>query len=288
MKQIIITSDDFGLSSGVNRAVEKGWQDGILTCASIMAGGGAFDQAVQIARRNPALQVGLHLTLVQGSSALPPEKIPGLVDAAGKFRDNPVAAGMRYFFDKGLYKQLQMEIEAQIIRVKDAGIPLTHIDGHLNIHLHPTVFSILEELMPRHGITSFRLSRERLLHNLAWNRERIAGKSLERIIFGALSSHARPVLKRLNIRHAREVKGVLNSGRMIEEYLLNILDGLGQGVTELYFHPGILPDEEITRRMPDYRHEDELAALTSQRIREKLTALSIELTNYRGDRKAYV
>lgn len=285
MKQLIITSDDFGLSPGVNAAVEMAWRDGILTCASIMPGGAAFDEAVAIARRNPGLQVGLHLTLVQGSSVLPPKEIPGLVDGAGNFRDNPVAAGMRYFFDKGLYKQLLREIEAQIRRVKDAGIPVTHIDGHLNIHLHPTVFSILTELMPRYGIASFRLSRERLFHNLAFDRERIAGKALERLIFGALSSHARSGLERMGMRLACEVKGVLNSGRMSETYILNILDGLGEGLTEIYFHPGILPDGEITRRMPDYRHEDELAALTSLRVRRKLTALAIELTNYRGDRK---
>jgi len=285
MKQLIITSDDFGLSPGVNAAVEKAWQDGILTCASIMPGGAAFDEAVAIARRNPGLQVGLHLTLVQGSAVLPPEKLPGLVDAAGTFRDNPVAAGMRYFFDKGLYKPLLQEIEAQIRRVKDTGIPLTHIDGHLNIHLHPTVFSILEELMPRYGITSFRLSRERLVHNLTFDRERIAGKAVERFIFGALSSHARSALNRMGIRHACEVKGVLNSGRMSEAYILNILGGLGEGLTEIYFHPGILPDGEITRRMPDYHHEDELAAITSPRVGEKLAALGIALTNYRGDRK---
>ncbi|GFE60211.1 hopanoid biosynthesis-associated protein HpnK [Geobacter sp. AOG2] len=288
MKQLIITSDDFGLSPGVNAAVEKAWRDGILTCASIMPGAAAFDEAVGIARRNPDLQVGLHLTLVQGSAVLPPEDIPGLVDAAGNFRDNPVAAGMRYFFDKGLYKPLQREIEAQIKRVKDAGIPVTHIDGHLNIHLHPTVFSILGELMPRYGIASFRLSRERLLHNLTFNRERVAGKTLERLIFGALSSHACSGLQRMGIRHACEVKGVLNSGRMNEEYILNILDGLNEGLTEIYFHPGCLPDSEITRRMPDYRHEDELAAITSPQVRRKLAALAIELTNYRGDVKQYV
>ncbi|KAB0672223.1 ChbG/HpnK family deacetylase [Oryzomonas sagensis] len=288
MKQLIITSDDFGLSPGVNAAVEKAWRDGILTCASIMPGGAAFDEAVAIAHRNPGLQVGLHLTLVQGSAVLPIDEIPGLVDEAGAFRDNPVAAGMRYFFDKGLYKQLRREIEAQIGRVKDAGIPVTHIDGHLNIHLHPTVFAFLRELMPRYGITSLRLSRERLMHNLTFNRERIAGKALERIIFGALSSQALPALKRLGIRHAGEVKGVFNSGRMNEEYLLNILDGLDGGLTEIYFHPGILPDSEITRRMPDYHHEDELAAITSQQVRQKLAALKIELTNYRGDRKPYV
>lgn len=287
MKQLIITSDDFGLSAGVNAAVEKGWRDGILTCASIMPGGAAFDEALQIARRNPGLQVGLHLTLVQGKAVLPQAQIPGLVNEAGDFSDNPVAAGMRYFFDKGLYKQLLREIEAQIERVVDSGIPLSHIDGHLNIHLHPTVFGFLTELMPRYGISSFRLSRERLAHNLRFDRQRRLGKTVERIIFGALAAHARPHLDRLGIRYAGEVKGVLNSGRMTEAYLLNIIGGLNEGLTELYFHPGILPDAEITRRMPDYRHAEELAAIISPRVRQKLAESHIGLCNYRGEAKDY-
>jgi len=286
-KQLIITADDFGLSKGVNTAVEKAWNEGILTCASIMPGGTAFNQAVTIARRNPGLQVGLHLTLLQGTAVLPPSQIPGLVNEAGCFSDNPVATGMRYFFDKGIYKQIKQEIEAQIQRVLDAGIPLSHIDGHLNIHLHPTVFGFLTDLMPRYGISSFRLSRERLFHNLRFDRQRQLGKSVERIIFGALANHARPLLKQLGIRYAGEVKGVLNSGRMTEGYLLQILDGLHEGLTELYFHPGILPDAEISRRMPDYRHEEELAAILSPRIKLRLAELNIGLENYRGDTKTY-
>ena len=82
LKQLIITSDDFGLSSGVNRAVEQAWRDGILTCASIMPAAAGFGEAVKIARRNPGLQVGLHLTLLQGKAVLPHVQIPDLVNEA--------------------------------------------------------------------------------------------------------------------------------------------------------------------------------------------------------------
>lgn len=284
-RQLIITSDDFGLSPGVNRAVEQAWRDGLLTCASIMPGAAAFDEAVEIARSNPGLQVGLHLTLVQGRAVLPVDRIPELVDRDGCFTNNPVAAGMRYFFDRGLYCQLKREIEAQIVKVLETGLPLTHLDGHLNIHLHPTVFSILAEMMPRYGISSFRLSRERLGHNLRFDRERRIGKTVERIIFGSLANNALPRLDDLNISYAAEVKGVLNSGRMTEEYILNIIEDLQDGLTEIYFHPGLLPDAEITRRMPDYRHQEELAAITSPALKEKLKQLNIQVQNYRGDLK---
>lgn len=285
MKRLIITSDDFGLSSGVNRAVEQGWKNGLLTGASIMPGAAAFDEAVNIARRNPGLQIGLHLTLVQGRAVLPPAELPGLVDEKGNFNENPVTSGIRYFFDRGLYCQLKREIEAQIKKVLDAGIPLTHIDGHLNIHLHPTVFRILVEMMPRYGITTFRLAQERLSHNLRFDRERKFGKTLENLIFDFLTDHARPELDRLRIVYATEVKGVLNSGRMTEAYILGIIEGLQEGLTEIYFHPGILPDAEISRRMPDYRHQEELAAITSPTVAHRLHQLQILVQNYRGEVK---
>ncbi len=153
------------------------------------------------------------------------------------------------------------------------------------MHLHPTVFRILAELMPQYGITTFRLSRERLSENLRFDTERKFGKTVESLIFGSLTDHVRPELDRLGIRYAAEVKGLLNSGRMTEEYILNIIDGLQEGVTEIYLHPGILPDAEITRRMPDYRHQEELAAITSPAVRERLSRLQIQVQNYRGELK---
>lgn len=287
LRRLIVNADDFGLSAGVNRAVEIAWQDGILTQASLMSGGEAFDEAVEIARRNPGLQVGLHLTLVQGRPVLPPDRIPGLLGTDGCFPDNPVNVGMRLFFDRSIRTQLRAEIEAQILKIKETGLPLSHIDGHLNIQMHPTVFELLQELMPLHGIRSFRITRERLRRNLAHDRNRMMGKAFERLIFGALSNHAEPELLRMNILCATEVKGLLNSGRMTETYLLAILEHLDPGLTEVYFHPGCLPDAEISRRMPDYLHEEELRALTSPLIRKRLQELGISLCNYRGEEKKH-
>jgi hopanoid biosynthesis associated protein HpnK len=285
MTSVIINADDFGLSSGVNRAVINAWREGILTSASLMAAGDAFDEAVTLARQNPGLQVGLHLTLVQGRAVLNPAEIPGLVDQSGSFTDNPVAAGMRYFFLKGLRSQLRCEIEAQLGKVRDAGIPLSHVDGHLNIQMQPVVFDILMELAPRYGITSFRLTRERLTPSLRADGERTMGKRVDAFIFDRLAARSRPYLDRLGIGYTVEVKGLLNSGRMTEEYLLGLMDDLQPGTTEIYFHPGCLPCAEITRRMPEYRHEEELAALTSPRVARKLKDLGIRLRNYRGEEK---
>jgi hopanoid biosynthesis associated protein HpnK len=285
MKKLIINADDFGLSGGANRAVIRAHREGILTSTSLMVGGQAFDEAVSLAEENPGLQVGLHLTLLQGKAVLPPQELPGMVDREGNFPIDPVTTGMRYFFRRSLRRELEREIEAQIIRFRETGLPLSHIDGHLNIHMHPTVFSILAELMPKYGITSFRLTRENLARDPGGDGERSFGRKLDAFIFARLAEHCRPVLDRLRIQYADEVKGLLNSGRMTEEYLLKVLDCLEDGCTEIYFHPGCLPDPELAAWMPDYRHEEELAALTSPTVREKISKQGIRLGNYRGEER---
>ena len=285
MKELIINADDFGLSHGANRGIIKAWQDGILTSASLMPGGAAFDEAVGLAKENPGLQVGLHLTLVQGHGVLPQKGLPALVDERGDFGNDPVLAGMRYFFLKPLRKKLHLEIEAQIVKCLEAGIRLTHVDGHLNIHMHPVVFDILAELMPKYGIESFRLSRENLAGNLAISRQRLVGKCADAFIFASLAKRCRSRLDSLGIRYAAEVKGLLNSGRMTESYLLRALDNVGEGLTEIYFHPGCRPCPELDKWMPDYLHDEELGALTSPQVTKKLTRLGIGLRNYRGEVK---
>jgi len=249
-----------------------------------MPGGAAFDEAVALAAANPGLQVGVHITLVQGRSVLSHTASPSLAPG-GDFGNNPVKEGMRYFFVKSLRPQLKAEIEAQIQKCRDAGIKLTHVDGHLNIHMHPTVFDILVELMPKYGITTFRLSRENLSAELSIARNRLLGKYADAFIFARLAGRCKKELDRLGIRYAGEVKGLLNSGSMTEEYLLKALGTVSEDLTEIYFHPGCRPCAELDRWMPTYRHDDELAALTSKAVRRRMAELGLKLRNYRGEEK---
>src|SRR5664279_146259 len=112
-RRLIVNADDFGRSASINQAVIRAHRDGILTTASLMVNEPACEEAVALARENPKLGVGLHLTLLCGRSALPPEQIPGLVDAGGEFTSNPAGAGFRYFFRRSLREPLRREIHAQ-------------------------------------------------------------------------------------------------------------------------------------------------------------------------------
>src|SRR6266516_5122412 len=144
-RRLIVNADDFGRSHSINEAVIRAHREGILTSASLMVNEAGFDDAVALARQNPKLGVGLHLTLLCGHSTLPPEKIPGLVNARREFSDNPLSVGFRYFATKRLREPLRAEIHAQFAKFRATGLPLDHVNGHLHMHLHPVLFGLLME-----------------------------------------------------------------------------------------------------------------------------------------------
>src|SRR5579871_6997746 len=117
-RRLIVNADDFGRSRSINEAVIRAHREGILTTASLMVNEPSFAEAVELARQNPQLGVGLHLTLLMGHSALPQGEIPGLVNAASEFLNDPVKVGFRYFFQRGLREQLRKEIHAQFARFR--------------------------------------------------------------------------------------------------------------------------------------------------------------------------
>ena len=139
MKALIISGDDFGISSATNHAVLCAHREGILTSASLMVNGPAFEEAVALAKAHPSLSVGIHLVLVHGTPTLPPSEIPDLVNERGAFRDDPVIAGMAYFFFPSLATQIKKELSAQIQKFLSTGLPRAHLNGHIHIHVHPTV-----------------------------------------------------------------------------------------------------------------------------------------------------
>lgn len=280
-RRLIVSADDFGMSGGVNAAVARAHAHGILTQASLMVNGLAASEAVAESLRAPSLAVGLHLVLVQGRSTLPPHALPGLVGSDGMLPIDPVRSGMRFFFLSRLREEVRREVVAQLEAFAATGLPLSHVDGHLTIHMHPVVLDLLCDLAPRFGIRSVRLPLEPLGPSLAFDRRSLGRKLGEAAVFGLLARWARARLARRGIHHADRMFGMHQTGHVAEAYLLHLLPRLGPGVSEIYCHPGET-DEEIRRWTPTYDRAGELAALLSPRVREEIERQRIELTSYRA------
>jgi hopanoid biosynthesis associated protein HpnK len=267
-RRLIVNADDFGRSSSINEAVVRAHKEGILTTASLMVNEPAFQEGVEFAKANPSLGTGLHLTLLCGHSTLPPHQIPELVNGKGEFTNNPAGAGFRYFFRSTLRDQLRQEIHAQFQKFRDTGLPLDHVNGHLHLHLHPTVFRILMEDATQLGIERLRLTFDPFRLNLKLASGHFFYRALHSIIYNLLSARARPVLQRHNIRHTCHVFGLLQNARIDETYISRLLPNLPEGDSELYSHPSL--DE----------FSNEFQALLSPKVREMVQKLGIRLIRY--------
>jgi hopanoid biosynthesis associated protein HpnK len=277
-RRVIITGDDFGSSPAVNHAIIAAHERGVLTSASLMVTGEAFEEAVALARLHPRLAVGLHLVLVRGRAALPRPAIPALVDAGGRFPDSSLRAGLRYQFDAAARRQLRCEIGAQLEAFRRTGLHLSHVDGHLHMHVHPVVLRLLIELADAYDIRAIRLPGEELGIALGLDRRHLLTKLFWWWVFGRLRRYGAPRLRAAGIGFAERVYGLLASGRLTEAYLLGLIPRIEADVVEIYAHPALGHDGGPRHGPPS--GEVELAALLSPAVRWALAAAGFALTTY--------
>ena len=262
-RRVIFSADDFGLTEMVNEAVERAHRDGILDQASLMVAGPAADDAVRRARALPSLRVGLHLVVIEGPAASPPEAIPGLVDAAGQFPSGQARLGIDYFFRPDIRRQLALEIEAQFAAYAATGLTLHHADAHKHMHLHPTVGRLLIEAGLRHGLRAIRVPNEP---------PAVMARLGEKPTLGDRALHAwtrvlRHQALRAGLRVNDQCFGLAWSGHMTRERVGRLLAVLPDGRTEIYFHPAVARDALLRRLMPGYEHEAEYRTLLDRQLR---------------------
>ncbi len=276
LKALIVNADDFGLSPEVNAGIIRAHRDGILKSASLMVAEDAADAAAALARDNPALDVGLHAVVCKGRPILDRSRLGAALTRSGNFIDNPVVAGMRYFFDRSLRAAMTDEMRAQIERhLKLVGY-LNHIDGHLNFHVHPLFADILIELAVEYRVPCLRLPRERVMTTLRLRRDHAARKLVESVIFRALSRRTRRLMSARGLISTDWLFGLHQSGHLSEAYILSVLERLRTGSTELYFHPAA----DLGGAPPSLEAQLEVAILTSARVRDAIARHGIKLITF--------
>jgi hopanoid biosynthesis associated protein HpnK len=282
-RRLIVSGDDFGAGPETNAGILRAHSQGILTSASLMVHGDAVDEAVDIARSHPTLAVGLHLVLAQGHASAPAREIPSLVDADGRFGEAPIASGLRYaraWTSARGRRELRREIMAQFEAFRATGLPLAHVDGHCNMHLHPMILPILVEMAADQGVRAVRVTADPLGPALAWDRRHVVRKCAEATVFGVLAARARPRLAAAGIVFADRVLGMHQTGHVDEAYLLHVIDTLPPGTTEIYCHPALGRARATAAHQRGYRNEEEVVALTSPRVRAALEAAHTALVAY--------
>lgn len=268
--RVVVVADDMGKSSSVNSAIAEAHKRGILTSASIMAGGQAFEEAVIIAAECSSLSVGLHVTLCDGRAVLPPSQIPDLVDRDGNFEESPAKTWINCT-SPGVFSQIEAEVQAQFSKLSRAGICPTHVDGHHHLQMHPRIFEIVCKQASQRGVGWIRLPSEPLALVLGFRSfARGFMPFIEWVVFRMLSAYNLKTAWRYGINVAYRCFGLSWTGSIDEKCFIDLLDYAKGPIDEIFVHPDNSTDSG--RR--------ELEALTSTDVRNKVYSCT-DLVGYR-------
>ncbi len=272
MKRLIVSADDVGLVPGITAGALRALRDGIVTSISVMTATSGWDATRAALVDAGVTHVGVHMTLCEGRPVLAAERIPTLVDPSGAFPIDFGAVVRRVATGRVDRGELTREWIAQVRRAQEAGFRVTHVDGHKHAHLLPGLPRVCRAVLEATGVQGLRRPHE-------------PGPGPRRGVRAALSL-ASTAAGRCGRAPDRCV-GIGVAGGLTEDRLLELLGRLPDGTSELVSHPGAGGAQLVTAMEADglawgrdYGFGDELAALTSPRVRAAVEAADIELISW--------
>ena len=286
MKNLIVNADDLGWTAGVNRGIAEAHRKGLVTSTSLLANGRAFDSAIEVARSNPELGIGVHLNLSDGPPTAQVETVRGLLNKEGNLEGGPESLLLRIAGRSLSLEEVEREWDAQIQKIRDAGIEPTHLDGHKHVQMLPGLFEIALHLAKKHGIRAIRISLEQ--SNLrsalsAGNQDTsvLLKQGVQARALKLLARDAREMADRAGVATADHFCGIAQTGVLQRDGLAQLLSNLPDGTTELMCHPGYADDElRATSTRLQSSRQTELEILTDTEIRKIVASRGIRLISY--------
>ncbi len=271
-RYLIINADDLGHPAGTVEAIGTLFEAGVVTSASAMTNMADWPQAAALLREHPEWDAGVHLVMNDGRPVLPAAEVPTLVNDEGRFYDG---RDLLVRFPILSRAQLKAEWTAQIERfIADAGRTPSHFDLHCHYpYVFPGWFRTSVELAVGYGGIPIRIPFDKAL-------EEKSGDLADRYgippwFIRWQGRRYRKMVEQAGLQGTDYWEsGFSQDGRRTVPILLEILEDLPEGTTEILCHPGV-----EGWRMADYE------ALIDPQVRERLAEPDIVLTDYRALRE---
>ena len=282
MLRLIVNADDFGLTSGVNRAIIEGNRSGIVTSATLMANAKASDAAIDLAMAQSSLKTGCHVVLIDGVPLT--GNLPTLTETPQRFRTSLKQFAMAAIRKQISADEVQREVEAQIRKIQSRGIALTHVDSHKHTHMFPHISRPLLRAARTCGIRAIRNPFEPVRcwpAGMVLSSPGLWPRSAGVMAFQMFAAEFRRALKDEGMISTDGTVGIAVTGMLDQQKLLRIVEALPDGTWELVCHPGYSDsDLQAAGTRLTKSREIELSALTSAETKKSLSAHQIELISY--------
>jgi hopanoid biosynthesis associated protein HpnK len=282
VRRLIINADDFGLTSGVNRAIAESNRSGIVTSTTLMANAQASVAATDLAKTQPGLKTGCHIVLIDGVPLT--ANLPSLTNGSSRFRSSLKQFALDSMRKRIAAEEIQREAEAQIRKMQACGIALTHVDSHKHTHMFPQILRPVLRAARACGVRAVRNPFEPLR---SWPKSMVLGnpglwvRSAAVMAFQMFASEFHRAIKEEGMVSTDGTVGIAATGMLDQAILLKILHALPEGTWELVCHPGYSDaDLQAAGTRLTQSRQVELAALTSAETREAIARQKIELISY--------
>jgi len=284
--RLIINVDDFGLTSGVNRAIAECSRVGAITSATLMANSRCFDEAVKIGLSLPNLKVGCHVVLIDGEplSDNPRSLLENFPNGTPRFRSDLKAFALAAMRKKISREDIRRETEAQIRRIQGAGITPTHVDTHKHTHMFPHVLRAVLQAARACGVRAVRNPFEpsgSLKKSMVTGSPSLWVRSAEVAVLRRFAGSFRQIVREEGMATTDGTIGVTVTGSLDQRLLSSMIRSLPAGTWELVCHPGYA-DADLRAagtRLVESR-QVELQTLTSEETKRALSDRGIRLISY--------
>jgi chitin disaccharide deacetylase len=282
--RLIINADDFGFTSGVNRAIAEAHTRGVVTSSTLMANGSTFAGAVQLARTLPGLSIGCHVVLIDGEPVLDAERIPSLTTRTRRFRDDMKIFAARAIAGRIDPDEITAEATAQIRKIQSTGVSVSHFDTHKHTHLFPKILRPLLAAAAACGVRVVRNPfgpRLPLRSSQLLTRPSLWTRYAEVRILQRFAGKFRQAVDREGFVTPDGTLGIVVTGVLDETLFHAIARSIPEGTWEFVCHPGY-NDAELGTAKTRLRasREIELHVLTLPSARDLLAREGIELISY--------
>lgn len=265
MKQLIVNADDYGRSPDISRGIREAHLHGIVTSTTCMMNIPTTADDIAIAlQETPHLGMGVHLVLTMGKPILPREKVPTIVDENGNNRKyDPFIENIPNLNLEEVKAEWRAQIEAFI---KAAGRKPTHLDSHHHSSFFsPALLRVMLELAKEYGCAI----RYPILPTNQDSRE-----------FSETAKYATNLLKAFNPRRPDVFFVNFYDETATKEQLLEILNTMTDGVSEIMCHPGHVDGAFAKESAYNFQRERELQILTDPSIKEAIAERGIQLITF--------
>lgn len=276
MQRLIMTADDYGMCESVDKAIDAGIENGMITTTNVMVNMETVDNARCLRAKYPHISVGVHWNVTTGKPVSDPGEIPTLVDESGEFWS---VAAFKKKYSKGLISpwDLEKELEAQYVLFENACGKADYWNTHENSALHTRAFKVFEKVAKKHSI--------------------VATRTFQRVYYDKTGLSLKTELREFLVKNFFELwfrqirkSFVMPTARVVSfhkisktdgDILLNALKKDGRDCIEIVFHPATVADSPYfgnisTERVKEYEF------VSSREIYNKYISNGFEFISFNG------